>query len=209
MIHKWAAGGTKVNDMGPFQAGLRGAEDLVAPHTPNFGYAFGNGIMKNFVFDGSFDGTNYNYDNLTEDSQAIATLLNATNPDLSEFREQGGKLILWNGMHDMAITPASTIQYYQDVIAHDASAAKDVALFMLPGVDHCSGGVGPWLVDWMSEGNQWADSGEAPKEMTAHWLMNNSIWMGIVKYVHTQKWHIGTVRVTNVAPRALCVNRTL
>lgn len=170
MIHKWLAGGLKVNDMDEFQSGVRIDPDLKAPVTPNFGYAFGHGIMKNFIFDGEYNSASYDFDNLRQDGNHLGKYLDAINPDLRAFRDNGGKLIMWNGLQDVAISPASTVSYYKDVIKHDPTAANDVALFLLPGVDHCAGGVGPWLVDWMGEGNQWADTNVAPREVVAHWV---------------------------------------
>ncbi|QYJ92765.1 tannase/feruloyl esterase family alpha/beta hydrolase [Shewanella spartinae] len=170
MFNKWLAGGLAVNDLSQFQSGVQIDPDMQPPLTPSFGYAFGNGIMSNFVFDGEYDAASYNFDNIREDGQWVTNNISATSPDLAAFRKQGGKLIIWNGLHDMAVTPASTRSYYQEVIKHDPKAAEDVALFLLPGMDHCAGGAGPWMVDWMAEANQWLDSQEKPQEMVAHWF---------------------------------------
>ncbi len=168
MFNKWLAGGLAINDLSQFQSGVTIDPDMTPPVTPSFGYAFGNGIMRNFVFDGEFDATSYNFDNLRKDGAKVTESISAVNPDLSAFRQQGGKLLLWNGLRDVAVTPASTIRYYQDVLAHDPEAANDVALFLLPGMDHCAGGAAPWLVDWIDEANLWLDSGNAPTEIIAH-----------------------------------------
>ncbi|MCA3984249.1 tannase/feruloyl esterase family alpha/beta hydrolase [Vibrio vulnificus] len=168
MFNKWLAGGLAINDLSQFQSGVTIDPDMTPPVTPSFGYAFGNGIMRNFVFDGEFDATSYNFDNLRKDGAKVTESISAVNPDLSAFRQQGGKLLLWNGLRDVAVTPASTIRYYQDVLAHDPKAANDVALFLLPGMDHCAGGAAPWLVDWIDEANLWLDSGNAPTEIIAH-----------------------------------------
>ncbi len=79
-------------------------------------------------------------------------VLNATSPDLRSFRANGGKLIQYHGWGDAAISPLSSIEYYESVRAFmtrfpDARHAKGDAadfhrLFMVPGMAHCSGGVG-------------------------------------------------------------------
>src|SRR3954471_24482969 len=71
--------------------------------------------------------------------------LNATDPDLSAFRERGGKLILFHGWSDAAIPAVNTIDYYQSVVAKAGAkdAATFVRLYMVPGMQHCEGGPGP------------------------------------------------------------------
>ena len=67
----------------------------------------------------------------------------------------------------MAISPLWTIGYFEDVLAFDASAAKDTRLFMMPGMDHCSGGVGPSWVNYLEEIDKWVTSGNAPEQLPA------------------------------------------
>ena len=66
-----------------------------------------------------------------------AGIYDATDPDLTAFRNDGGKLILWQGLADPAISPVGTIAYYQAVQNYMGGAAATNAfarLFMLPGV---------------------------------------------------------------------------
>ena len=74
-----------------------------------------------------------------------ASDLNATNPDLKEFSARGGKLILYHGWNDPAISPWNSIAYYQSVQATMGSAKAEsfVRLYMVPGMEHCAGGPGP------------------------------------------------------------------
>jgi Tannase and feruloyl esterase len=73
-----------------------------------------------------------------------AQALNATDPDLSRFAARGGKLILYHGWNDPAISPLNTIDYYEQVQAKmgDAKTADFVRLYMVPGMGHCAGGPG-------------------------------------------------------------------
>src|ERR1035438_246052 len=59
---------------------------------------------------------NINSDVAAADAATGATL-NATDPDLTAFRERGGKLILFHGWSDPAIAAESTINYYESVVA--------------------------------------------------------------------------------------------
>jgi hypothetical protein len=45
----------------------------------------------------------------------LAGLYDADDPDLAAFRADGGKLILWQGWADQAISPYGTIDYYTAV----------------------------------------------------------------------------------------------
>ena len=71
--------------------------------------------------------------------------LDSTNPDLSRFAARGGKLILYHGWNDPAISPSNTIAYYKEVQTTMGAAKADsfARLYMVPGVEHCSGGPGP------------------------------------------------------------------
>ncbi|MGD0670069.1 MAG: tannase/feruloyl esterase family alpha/beta hydrolase [Bryobacteraceae bacterium] len=76
---------------------------------------------------------------------ASAATLNATDPDLTAFQKRGGKLILFHGWSDPAIAAASTIDYYQSVIARLGPVGRQsfIRLFLAPGMQHCEYGPGP------------------------------------------------------------------
>jgi hypothetical protein len=96
--------------------------------------------------DRSWDFRSFQLERDTRAADAkLARALNATDPDLSAFRRRGGKLILWHGWSDPAISPLNAIRYYQTVQAKMGARETDTftRLFMLPGVQHCDGGPGP------------------------------------------------------------------
>jgi feruloyl esterase len=168
---RWLTGGLKYQaDLDEFQGGVD-VGDFEPPKVPNAFYGFGNGIMKYFVYnDPDWIYKNYNYDTLRKDSERVAETLNATNPDLSAFRKRGGKLIIYTGWSDAAAPALAVIGYYEDVLAHDKTAAEDVRLFMMPGVEHCFGGPGPSFVNFLTEIDKWVESGIAPEQIAAYWL---------------------------------------
>jgi feruloyl esterase len=168
---RWLTGGMKYQaDLDEFQGGVD-VGDIEAPTAPNLFYAFGNGIMKYFVYnDPEWTYKNYNFDTFHKDAELAAATLNATNPDLSDFRKRGGKLLMYTGWSDAAITALGTVGYYEDVLAHDETAAKDVRLFMVPGVEHCFGGPGPSWANYLTEIDKWVETGKAPDQITAYFL---------------------------------------
>ena len=83
-------------------------------------------------------------DLLRQSREKGAADLDATNPDLSRFRAHGGKLILYHGWDDPAISPANTVLYFESVERAMGSekAESFVRLYMVPGMEHCMGGPG-------------------------------------------------------------------
>jgi Tannase and feruloyl esterase len=73
------------------------------------------------------------------------TALDAANPDLRPFKARGGKLIMYHGWNDPAISPWNSIAYYQNVqkTMGDAETSGFMRLYMAPGLEHCAGGPGP------------------------------------------------------------------
>jgi len=172
---RWLTGGLQYQaDLDEFQGGVD-AGDFEAPVSPSASYSFGNGIMRYFVYDDpDWSYVDYDFDRLQEDSKQAAEILNATNPDLSAFRKRGGKLIIYSGWSDAAVPGAAVVGYYDAVLAHDVTAAEDARLFMMPGVEHCFGGPGPSWVDFLDEIDNWVESGEAPDQIIAYWLDENT-----------------------------------
>ena len=82
---------------------------------------------------------------LQESREKASANLDATDPDLSKFASHGGKLILYHGWNDQAISPWNTISYYKSVqqTMGDDKSASFLRLYMAPGVEHCAGGPGP------------------------------------------------------------------
>jgi feruloyl esterase len=143
---------------------------------PSLRFAFGTGIFKYLVFnDPNWDYSTYDLANWKKDTALAATFLNATNPDLSAFSARGGKLILWHGWADPALTPLASIRYHDRVHARDPNASAYFRTFLMPGVLHCSGGVGPDSVDWAGAIAEWVEHGKAPDRVIARKLASGAV----------------------------------
>ena len=137
-------------------AGRLGHVDRARQRPPaRIQFAFGNSYYGAAVFeDPKWDFRTHGFRSrraLGDDK--AGPMLNATNPDLRSFRARGGKLIQYHGWGDAAIAAPSSIEYYEACGRSCRSTGRANAgeppiedfyrLFMVPGMAHCGGGVGP------------------------------------------------------------------
>jgi feruloyl esterase len=129
------------------EEGPGGWATWVLGDTPDksLGYQFETGYFADLVYsDPHWDFKSFSLDNgLKMAELKTAAALNATDPNLRSFSSHGGKLILYHGWNDPAISPLSTIDYFNHVNDINGDAGSFVRLFMVPGMQHCYGGPGP------------------------------------------------------------------
>lgn len=98
----------------------------------------------------------------------VGKLMNATDPDLTRFRDRGGKLLMYFGWADPALNPLIGIDYYEKVRrTMGPQTDRFFRLYLMPGVFHCSGGVGPAAFDVLRETVPWVEQGKAPDAILA------------------------------------------
>ncbi len=91
-------------------------------------------------------------------------------PDLTRFRDRGGKVIIYHGLADQLIPAAGTVDYYRAVQARMGGAEKTAQfarLFLAPGVDHGFRGAGATPIGLNEAIVRWVESGEAPEKLLA------------------------------------------
>jgi feruloyl esterase len=97
-----------------------------------------------------------------------AGYVEANDPDLTKFKARGGKLLLYHGWADPGPAPENTVNYYEAVNKKLGGKQDDwMRLFLMPGVGHCGGGVGPDQADFLSALERWREKGDAPAQITA------------------------------------------
>jgi feruloyl esterase len=97
-----------------------------------------------------------------------ASFIESTDPDLGKFKARGGKLLLYHGWADPGPAPENTINYISSVAKKLGGNQNDwMRLFLMPGVGHCRGGVGPDQADFLTAMENWREKSEAPVRIIA------------------------------------------
>ena len=104
----------------------------------------------------------------------MAKIYNAMSPDLGRFKARSGKLLMYQGLADVVVTPQNTLDYYDKVTKASGGDASDYfRLFMIPGMDHCGlpYQLGPGITeagfDPLTALEQWVEAGKAPDKLVA------------------------------------------
>ena len=97
-----------------------------------------------------------------EGSRRHHALISANDPDLEPFFARGGKLLVYHGWRDQSITPDSTLRYIADVAQTSPSARKGLRAFLVPGLNHCTGGIGAVDADWLGLLEGWVETDSPP-----------------------------------------------
>jgi hypothetical protein len=80
-----------------------------------------------------------------DSQQKFNEVIGTDNPDLSDFRRHGGKMITYHGWSDQLIFPRGSIDYFERVVAANGGLERTRdfdRLFMVSGMNHCRGGAG-------------------------------------------------------------------
>ena len=100
----------------------------------------------------------------------MRAILNGSETNLTPFLvHRRGKYLLYHGWADGLIGAEPTVDYYEGIVRdtfdRDASRAQEnVRLFMVPGMDHCAGGVRGAAVGWdkLAPLVDWVENDNAP-----------------------------------------------
>jgi hypothetical protein len=137
-----------------------------------------------------FQNPAFNWQTLTESSfvpafflseQKFHQVLGTDNPDLSAFRNRGGRIITYHGLADVVIFPRGTYNYYNRVTQLQGGipeVQKFYRFFPYPGNNHCGGNAtepnAPLInnTDLFNALVNWVEHGKAPDYILAY---NNAV----------------------------------
>jgi feruloyl esterase len=122
--------------------------------------------------DANWDFHTFDFDKDTARADQLANnTINAVEPaKLKGVFDHGGKIILYHGWEDPAITPLIQVKLYQDAVQANGGLDKtysEMRLFMAPGGFHCQGGEGPFTWDKLDAISDWVEKGKAPDSIVA------------------------------------------
>lgn len=148
------------------------------------GFAKLAGCIFRWVFGSHFDISTFDFHtDFHKTLTAVASILDATNPDLSAFQKKGGKLLLISGSMDALIPYTDTLNYYKQVVENHQGLENTVSFcryFHIPGLGHGTGGVGFQEIgamcgaqgmpldpehDTLSAIALWVEKGKAPERL--------------------------------------------
>ena len=88
--------------------------------------------------------------------------------DLSVLRDRGAKVLVYHGAADPIFSAADTATWYDALKQANGGDASDFSrLFMVPGMNHCSGGPAADQFDALTALVNWVEKGDAPDRITA------------------------------------------
>lgn len=109
----------------------------------------------------------------------MEAIYDATDPDLRNFKQRGGKLIIAQGWDDGGSPmPLGTIDYYETMrrTMGGREATEDFArLFMMPGRAHCAAGDGANAFDFLGYLEAWVEQGKAPDVIIGAHIQSNNL----------------------------------
>ncbi|HEX5476175.1 MAG TPA: tannase/feruloyl esterase family alpha/beta hydrolase [Vicinamibacterales bacterium] len=96
-------------------------------------------------------------------------VMSSMDPDLSRFKARGGKVLVWQGWADPAVSPYNTVDYYDRVKTTTGGNMDDFyRIFFVPGMGHCgAGSTGPDKFDSLAALDSWVEKGVAPGRIEA------------------------------------------
>jgi hypothetical protein len=99
---------------------------------------------------------------------------------LAPFKARGGKLLIFHGTADGIFSASESIDYYQRLMAaNGGGAARSWArLFLIPGMNHCAGGMATDSFDGLAALVEWVERGAAPDRIQASALPANAYFPG-------------------------------
>jgi len=140
---------------------ITGSKQMASLH-----YFFGTNMFKFLVYnDPSWDYSKYDFKNFFKETRYASSYLDATQTDYGDFKKHNGKMIMYHGWNDPALSAYATIQHYEEAMKKDKDLQSYIRLFLLPGVLHCGGGTGCDNVDWVKLIRNWTENNNAPERV--------------------------------------------
>ncbi len=153
--------------------------------------AFGDVMPNSFLFseanvrflgleksDPAFNWKTFKFPQDLARIQGMAKELSPSDPNLTPFKNRGGKIIYYHGWADPAISAYGTIDYYEKMtkaVGGPQQADSFARLYLAPGMHHCSGGPGPNSFDMLPVLEAWVERSVAPTQVIASHMADGKV----------------------------------
>jgi len=167
-------------------------------------FAFGSGFYGDMIYDRadwSYQGADLGEAVKAADAK-MAKTLNATEANLAAFKARGGKLIMYHGWDDPAISALNSVDYYHSVVGVMGRDSVDAfaRLYMAPGMQHCDGGPGPDSFGQAGPSPMERDAGHSVQLAVEQWVEKGVAPSAIIATKYEDRGASGDVKMT----RPLC-----
>lgn len=126
----------------------------------------------------TFNPLTFNFDTDPARMQAYSAIYDTYRDDqLSAYRQRGGKMLFIHGMSDPIFSAQDTIDYYERLAARNGgmeSTQGFARTFLVPGMNHCSGGPATDTFDSIQTMVDWVEKGIAPETIAARALPSST-----------------------------------
>jgi len=177
---------TAQNNALDFTGGAGGAlSTVLAPTPPASPAATANEglttIMLNYDLDAYYASL---FNTTTAFPVSAYDQLQADSTDLSQFKSNNGKMIIYQPQSGGPFSPLAMVDWYQKLNVANGGTPVDYGktqafsrLFMIPGMQHCGGGPSTASIDPFAAVVAWVEQGSAPDTLLGT-AGNNTPWPG-------------------------------
>jgi hypothetical protein len=159
----------------PFDTGIatpawRGMH-LGSGGNPPANATLGRDTLRNFAMTPpapDLDPLRFDFDRDVPRTYETAAINDAVGTLHTSFAAHGGKMIVYHGLSDQAMSTGVLTEWYQHLTPRDAQGPQAWArLFLVPGMTHCGGGQSTDQFDMLSAIQDWVEKGRAPDRVVA------------------------------------------
>lgn len=112
--------------------------------------------------------TDFDFDRDPKRLGTMEAVYSGSNPDLRKLKAAGAKLIIAQGWADQSVVPLNAVDFYETAtrtMGGPAATTSFFRLFLVPGMNHCSGGEGAYGIDYLAALERWVEAGQAPDQL--------------------------------------------